>query len=334
MKFLIYGAGVIGSIFACKLEKAGNDVTVLARGSRYSEIANHGITIQDVYSKYRSSSKVKVIKKLDPDDYYDYIMVIMQKTQVDSILYCLKENCSPNIVFIVNNAVGYEKWARIIGDERLMIGFPSAGGERREGLVNYFIGRGITRLFQTTTFGEYNRERTSRIIKLIRAFNKARIPSVFCKDMDAWQKYHVSIVTCIANILYKYNGNNYELSKSSKDVRLMIKGIKEGFSVLAALGYPVTPFKLNYFKLPESILLMIFKNLMGSKIAEITMSKHAMVAIEEMYCLQHEFDTLIIKSNIKTQGIDELKGYLRSQVNKINIEDEQNNDLLTIKDHF
>jgi hypothetical protein len=46
------------------------------------------------------------------------------------------------------------------------------------------------------------------------------------------------------------------------------------------------------------------------------MSKHAMVAVEEMKCLQDEFDLLIAKSGIKTQAIDILKSYLYSQYNK------------------
>jgi 2-dehydropantoate 2-reductase len=204
----------------------------------------------------------------------------------------------------------------MIGAERIMIGFPSAGGERVDGVVNYFIGNGIIRLFQTTTFGEYNGKKSQRAKRLIKDFNNAGIPSVYCSNMDAWQKYHVSIVTCIANILYKYNGNNYELSKSSEDITLMIQGIKEGFSVLRSLGYSVTPMKLNYFKLPSVLLLHIFKPLMSRELAKLTMSKHAMVAVEEMKCLQDEFDLLIAKSGIKTQAIDILKSYLYSQYNK------------------
>lgn len=311
MKFLIYGAGVIGSIFACKLQKSGNDVTVLARGNRYSEILSQGVVIQEVKSKSYLSSKVKVIKKLDPDEYYDYIMVVMQKPQVKNIVHILEKNCSSNIVFIVNNALGYKNWAKVIGAERVMIGFPSAGGERVEGIVKYFIGNGAIRLFQTTTFGEYNQKKSKRVKKLIKAFNNAGISSVYCSNMDAWQKYHVSIVTCIANSLYKYDGNNYELCQNSKDILLMIQGIKEGFSVLKSLGYSVTPLKLNYFKLPSILLLLIFKPLMNKEIAEITMSKHAMVAIKEMKCLQDEFDILITKSGIKTQAIDKLRSYLR-----------------------
>ncbi len=35
MKILVYGAGVIDSIFAGKLALAGNEITVLARGKRF-----------------------------------------------------------------------------------------------------------------------------------------------------------------------------------------------------------------------------------------------------------------------------------------------------------
>jgi 2-dehydropantoate 2-reductase len=43
MKILIYGAGVIGSIFAGKLAQKGYDITVLARNNRYKEIEDNGI---------------------------------------------------------------------------------------------------------------------------------------------------------------------------------------------------------------------------------------------------------------------------------------------------
>lgn len=38
MRILIYGAGVIGSIFAGKLASTGCDVTILAGGKRLNEL--------------------------------------------------------------------------------------------------------------------------------------------------------------------------------------------------------------------------------------------------------------------------------------------------------
>ncbi|MDF2674738.1 MAG: ketopantoate reductase, partial [Clostridiales bacterium] len=110
------------------------------------------------------------------------------------------------------------------------------------------------------------------------------------------------------------NGNNYKLARSSEDIKLMLKGIKEAFQVLNSLGLSITPKKLNYFNLPAFLLMLILKPLLGTHIAEITMSKHTIAAVAEMKCLQGEFDSLIIQSGINTPAINELRKYLYSQI--------------------
>ena len=191
-----------------------------------------------------------------------------------------------------------------------MIGFPSAGGERSNGKVIYFIGKGALRAFQTTTFGEYREMKTERVRRLINAFTRAGIPSVFCDDMDAWQKTHVAMVTSIANALYKYDCDNYRLSGSYETVCLMMRGIKEGFAVLNNLGIKTKPAKLWYMKLPIWMTARVFKIFMGTKLAEIVFAKHCIVARPEMLFLQAEFDLLITQSQLKTPAIDKLRKYL------------------------
>jgi len=310
LKFLIYGAGVIGSIFAGRLGEAGFDVTVLARGKRYDELKEKGVLLRDAYSGKRESRPVRVIDRLEDDDRYDYVLVALQKTQVDAVLPVLCRNKSPNIVFVVNNCLGYDGWAAAVGAKRLMLGFPSAGGERRDGVVTYFIGRGLIRFFQTTTFAEYRGEKSERLKTLASAFNKAGIPSVTAADMDAWQKTHVAIVTAVGNALYKHGSDNYGLAKSREDLMLTAGGIKEGFRVLKRLGIAVTPGKLRYFKLPDRLLAFLFRFIMNTKMAETAMAKHTIAAREEMRVLQADFDKLIERSGVRTPCIDQLKRYL------------------------
>lgn len=307
MRFLIYGAGVIGSIFAGKLALAGYDVTVLARGERAEEIRANGILLSIPGGNQYEHIPVTVIDQLAPEDLYDYILVVMQRTQVDSVLPILSQNHTKNIVFVVNTASGYDNWVKAVGSERLMLGFPSAGGERIHGKVVYFIGKGAIRAFQTTTFGEYSGKKTERIRKLIKAFKHAGIPSVFCSDMDAWQKTHVAMILCIANALYQFECDNYRLARSYLYMRLMVSAIKEGFSVLGRLGYKTTPAKLNYLKLPAWLTGAIFKIIMGTKLAEITMAKHCIAAKPELTCLQAEFDALIAQSGLRTPSLDKLR---------------------------
>lgn len=307
MRILIYGAGVIGSIFAGKLGKNGNEITVLARGNRLKELKTNGIVLEQARTKIVEKIPINIIESLQPEDNYDYIIVTMQRTQVDKVLEVLANNCTKNIVFVVNTATGYDKWTEVIGKERLMIGFPSAGGERINGKVSYFIGKGIQRVFQTTTFGELNHTKTKRVKTLIKLFNEAKIPSVFCKDMDAWQKTHVSLVTSIANALYGFKCNNYELGRSYQSIKQMVKGIKEGRRVLRIVGIKPTPSKLLFLDFPTVLLTIIFSIFMRTKLAETTMAKHCAVAYEEMYLLQQQFDELIEISGTKTPSINQLK---------------------------
>ncbi len=306
-KLLVYGAGVIGSLFAAKLWLSGQDVTVLARGKRYEEIKEQGIILCNPKTTIKETAKVKVISELKPDMAFDYLFVVMQSTQVDSILENLSKNVSENMVFIVNTASGYEKWIRAIGERRLLTGFPSAGGERLSGTVNYFIGKGLLRGFQTTTFGEPGGKRTQRVEDLLYMFNRAGIPSVHCSNMADWQKTHVAVVTCIANALYGHNCNNKQLAASRSDVKNMILGIKEGFGVLKSLGIKPTPVKLSFFRLPSGILTLAFGLFLKTQLAEITMAKHCMTAKGEMTALQQEFDKLIEKSEKSTPYIDALR---------------------------
>ncbi len=45
MKILFYGAGVLGSLYAARLQESGQEVSILARGQR---LAQHGLRHLDV----------------------------------------------------------------------------------------------------------------------------------------------------------------------------------------------------------------------------------------------------------------------------------------------
>ena len=69
MRILIYGAGVIGSLYAVLLKEAGYDTTIYARGHRLDILQNQGL----LYKKNNHIKKidVKVLDQLQDDDRYD-----------------------------------------------------------------------------------------------------------------------------------------------------------------------------------------------------------------------------------------------------------------------
>ena len=54
MRILIYGAGVIGSLYAILFEEAGYDTTIYVRGHRLNVLKNQGL----LYKKNNTIKKV------------------------------------------------------------------------------------------------------------------------------------------------------------------------------------------------------------------------------------------------------------------------------------
>jgi 2-dehydropantoate 2-reductase len=68
MKILSYGAGVIGTLYAAKLQEAGHRVTVLARGQRLADIRQYGLVLEEIVRGGRSTIQADTIERLSPDD--------------------------------------------------------------------------------------------------------------------------------------------------------------------------------------------------------------------------------------------------------------------------
>jgi len=112
-RVLIYGAGVIGSIYAVKFANAGHDVFVYARGSRLHSLENKGL----LYIENNSVKKatVTVLDKVDHTSIYDYVFVAVRYEQIETALVEIAISNNPNIVTMVNNPKGYIHWESLIG---------------------------------------------------------------------------------------------------------------------------------------------------------------------------------------------------------------------------
>ncbi|WP_313130669.1 ketopantoate reductase family protein [Anaerocolumna sp.] len=310
MKFLIYGAGVIGSIFAGKLYSGDHDITMLARNKRFEELKKNGLKIKDIEDNVIEQYNIKVIEKLEPEDVYDFILVTLKFGQVEEILPLLSANKSKNIIFFINNPLGYDKWRSYLG-ERLMIGFPACGGEIKSNITEYYISKGITKVFQTTTFGEIDGSKTKRLKEIKNIFTKSGIPSAISKNMDNWQKCHIAVVTPIANAIYKQNGDIKALADNKMDIKVMIKATREGLCAVKELGYKVEPIKLNFYFLPIPFLAFCFGKVLKTKIADFSMAKHSNNAKDEMFELQKAFEILIKDTKLNKEHIEILSKYIR-----------------------
>ena len=288
-KILIFGAGVIGSIYAGKLSFAGHSVSVLARNKRLTELQLNGLLLSE-NGKDVIKAAVAVISELKTGDIYDYIFITLRKDQLKDALSLLAQNQSKNFVFMVNTAEGYSDWIGKIGLERVIPAFPGAGGKVENGIVYYSLTPGFV---QPTTLGEINGNISQRIIELAKILKNAGFPTSISNKMDSWQKSHVAMVCPLAYGIYFDGGNNYTLAKNKIAIIQMNKALKETFSFIKDSGIGVEPPKLNLFRIaPLWLLNFVMPFVFNTKWAETVISNHALAARSEMEMLFNDFNLL------------------------------------------
>jgi 2-dehydropantoate 2-reductase len=304
MKLLVYGAGVLGTLYAARLQDSGNNVSILARGERLNGIRANGLVLEDILTNRKTITHVNVVERLAPVDSYDFIIVLMRKNQVSAILPTLAANSNTrNIIFMHNNAAGFGETIESVSRERVLVGFPGAGGTLEGNIVHYGL---IPQ--QRTMLGELDGRITPRVQQIAATFREAGFPVSISRKIDAWLKTHVAFVTSIAGALYLAGGNNYRLAKMPDGVPTMVRAVREGFKVIRAHHLSVTPFKLAvlFEWLPFAVPIVYWRRYFNTPIGDYFFARHALAAGDEMKQLADEFRMLISQTSVATPSLNQL----------------------------
>ena len=304
MKILVYGAGVIGTLYAAKLRQGGHLVTLLARNQRLADIRRYGLALEDIVSGRRSTTLVDTTERLVPDDQYDLALITVRRDQLVSVMPALQANRSiQTMFFMLNNPVGSSDLVRALGQDRVLLGFPGAGGTLDGHLVRYSL---ISQ--QPTTLGELSGRSTERVRSLACSLKAAGFPTKISGDMDAWLKAHAFFVTAISGAIYMAGGDCRRLSEDISALTLMTVGVREGFAVVRGLGLPVMPFPLRvlFTWLPHRFAVGYWRRFFASDIADHVFGRHARSASQEMRQLADDCRTLLDKSGVVAPALHQL----------------------------
>jgi len=310
VKTLIYGAGTLGCLYAHRLFTAGHNVTLLARGERAAFIQENGVVLVNEFATEQEISRVPVVEALEEEDAYDLVVVLIRKNKLSPVIESLHRNSRvQNILFMGNNALGFDAYLKRLPAERVLFGFPGAGGSPTQGVIHYVDREKPGGKRTPITIGETDgrsRDRTEAITSL---FESSGVPVNVVADIDGWLKYHVALVSPMGSALLMHDCDNYALAGDRDGLRLLVRACKEGGNVLSALGYKKRqPFKWNLFYwMPEFMSAKVLAGLLGSRYAEVAFARHARAAADEMTCLAGEFKTLIDQTSLATPSIDTLR---------------------------
>ena len=300
MRVLVLGPGVLGSYLAHSLLKAGNDVTILARGKRYEQLSDNGLVIKHYFQKKTTVDRINVISELKKDDIYDLIFVVMKYNQLPSALLTIANNLSENIILIGNNANPKRTEADIqkLSKSKKNIGFgfqTSAGIREDSGRVLSIHGKG------NITLGDLNGDLSLQqtVKKVFGTHYKVTIE----KDIKAWLLTHYVFILPMNSLLYINDFNAKKISKSNVSLIKMVEATNEGLKVLKENGIDIIPRSLgklisDYKKLYYLFMKIYFK---------LPMNKFVSGGFDEILALYNDFEKLKNNANINMNNWNNLE---------------------------
>lgn len=304
MKILIFGAGIIGKIYASRLFHSGVDVTLLARGENYKTIQQNGVRIKNVLTKETMTSKVPVIKEIDPSQNYDLIIVTVRLEQLNTIYYRLKNDKSAKaILFMLNNIQNIDGLQQQYPNKEILLGFPGVGGSLKKDTIEY-----IHIKQQKTTLGNLHGETSILVLTIKQILSKAGFQSTIEENMKWWLKTHAVFITCVSAAIIKQGGDSKKLGRNKKAVRQMIDSVAEGFKGLQKLGIKITPHNLKtiFIIMPKWFSVWYWSNALKGSMGTLAIAPHAKVAKSEMQLLAKMVLDLVHSSSSKSQDLNDL----------------------------
>jgi len=232
--------------------------------------------------------------------------VTVRRDQLASAVPELKADWSiPNFLFMLNNPTGTESLAERLGRDRVLLGFPGAGGTRDRHVIHYAL---IPQ--QPTTLGEMDGQPSSRLRAIEMALRTSGFPTKISHDMDAWLKAHAFFVTAVSGAIYLAGGDCRRLSEEDTLLMLMTNGVREGFSAVRALGLTVTPLALRalFTWLPKSFAISYWRKFFRAEMADYVFGRHARAASGEMRTIANDCRAILTATGTAAPALHRLYG--------------------------
>lgn len=291
MKILVYGAGVIGSYLTHVLCVAGNDVTLLARGTWRGTLERDGLTIVHHLQNRTTHDSPRIIGALD-GGHYDLVFAVMQYQQMEGILENLARADTPLVVLVGNNMAAKEMeaymQAHTTAPKAVLFGFQGTGGRREadKAICVRFGDAGMTA-------GKPDREPSAAEKQaLTSAFAGTKYRLTWAADMDAWYKCHLAFILPVCYLSYALD---CDLTRAGgRQIKQVMEAVKEGYGLLGALGYPILPEdtmeKLHGLK--GGLSYVMLRVMARTAIGRLAATDHCRHAVTEMEALDRAFAAL------------------------------------------
>ncbi len=292
MKILVYGCGVIGSYLVHVLCKAGNEVTVVSKGTWGEVLKADGLRIHHPLQHKDTVDFPDIAKKL-PDERFDAVFSVMQGCQQRTVLPELAKANAPLVILVGNNpeAADMERELLELSDapKSVLFGFQGTAGVRSERSVNCLhVGNG------SMTIGGLHYALTDSVQEmLIDLFSGSGYKLHFEDDMEGWLYCHAAFILPIVYESYRYDCDLR--NAPMQDIDHMLRAVEEAYGLILASGMPIRPVGDEaYFQSKPKMAAMraVMLAIAKTRLGELCATDHCRNAVTEMEWLDMAFEKL------------------------------------------
>jgi 2-dehydropantoate 2-reductase len=182
MHIVILGAGALGTVLSAHLTRAGEEVTLIARGTRAAYLQEHGATITGL-----ADFTVPVRVVTDPQQVHeaDVLMVTVKTYDMDAALASVKHLDVSSVLSIQNGVLKDEQLAQTFGWAKVLGAMVFTGAEvLPTGIVRFTLNQGVY-------LGELPSGTSARVQTLAETLARAGIVAHVTPSIQAleWSKY-------------------------------------------------------------------------------------------------------------------------------------------------
>lgn len=236
MKILMFGRGVISTLYGWALEGSGNEVDFYVRPGRAADFGSSvDLDIRDGRSSRKGKSvqgawPVNLREDLKPDHDYDLIFVSVNHDQLDTVVDFLRTRVGRATVLIFNN-IWTEPADAVAGlpREQIVWGFPGGGGGYSG---NTLRGGFVKSIFLGDIDGSSGTDRHRAVRDL---FAAAGFSISEVKDFRSWLWFHFILDAGIM-VGWLRTGSFDALMRSRPALQEVVRLVREMIPVLTAKG--------------------------------------------------------------------------------------------------
>ena len=230
MKVVVLGGGALGSILAGHLARAGEDVTLIARGARANYLQHNGVTITGLVDFTIPCAVVTDPARLS---HADVCIVTVKTYDMISALASMRHLAVSSVLSVQNGVLKNEQLATIFGGEKVLGATAVLSSEvLPAGPVRFTVNQGIS-------IGELPQGISERVTRLVGTLERAGIRAEATEQIQAaeWSKFVGWVGWTALAVLTRLE--TYKFLSDAATAVVGVRLMRETAALAAQMGVPL-----------------------------------------------------------------------------------------------